>query len=135
MSGFAARVAAADRARHAVWRRQLFRLDSIADQFRTLHWAGEKPYDRDRANYIKNSVEKAGCENLESWRMLSKEPNILSRNEEALEQVLFRCCVENGSYFFGKGGHHMKILSEVATAILVFLSLTSSPWERLRSRF
>ena len=52
--------------------------------------------------------------------MLSKEPNILSRNEEALEQVLFRCCVENGSYFFGKGGHHVKILSEVATAILVF---------------
>ena len=42
---------------------------------------------------------------------------------DALEQVLFRRCVENGSYFFGKGGHHMKILSEVATAILVF-SLT-----------
>lgn len=24
------------------------------------HWAGEEPYDKDRANYIRNAVEKAG---------------------------------------------------------------------------
>ena len=78
MSGFAATVAA------ATGRATQYGADSFFDQtglltnFERSHWAEEKPYDRDRANYIKNAVEKAGCENLESWRMLSKEPNILS---------------------------------------------------------
>ena len=44
----------------------------------------------------------------------------LVMKRDALEQVLFRRCVENGSYFFGKGGHHVKILSEMATPILGF---------------
>ena len=30
------------------------------------HWAGEEPYDKDRANYIRNAVEKAGCERFEA---------------------------------------------------------------------
>ena len=63
VSGFAAGVAATDRARHAQ-----YGADSFFDQtglltnFERSHWAGEKPYDRDRANYIKNAVEKAGRE-------------------------------------------------------------------------
>ena len=46
----------------------------------------------------------------------------LVMKRDALEQVLFRRCVENGSYFFGKGGTSdvRLILSEVAMAILVF---------------
>ena len=46
----------------------------------------------------------------------------LVMKRDALEQVLFRRCVENGSYFFWKGrtSEVKRILSEVATAILGF---------------
>ena len=97
--------------------------------FERSHWAGEKPYDRARANYIKNAVEKAGCENLESWRMLSKEPNILSRNEEALEQVFVAILRREWLLFFRKGrtSDVKRILSEMATPILGFSFTDSEP--------
>src|SRR3974390_576617 len=45
----------------------------IARTAECSHWAGEEPYDKDRANYIRNPVEKAGCENLVSQEMMLRE--------------------------------------------------------------
>ena len=52
------------------------------------HWAGEEPYDKDRANYIRNAVEKAGCENLVGQEMKLREkyrgqPKLLNAIEKA----------------------------------------------------
>ena len=52
------------------------------------HWTGEEPYDKDRANYIRNAVEKAGCENLVGQKMKLREkyrgqPKLLNAIEKA----------------------------------------------------
>ena len=52
------------------------------------HWAGKEPYDKDRANYIRNAVEKAGCENLVGLEMKLREkyrgqPKLLDAIENA----------------------------------------------------
>src|SRR6516162_2442767 len=52
------------------------------------HWAGEEPYDKDRANCIRNAVEKAGCENLVGQKMKLREkyrgqPKLLNAIEKA----------------------------------------------------
>ena len=52
------------------------------------HWAGEEPYDQYRANFIRNAVEKAGCENLVGQEMKLREkyrgqPKLLDAIEKA----------------------------------------------------
>jgi len=60
----------------------------IARTVECNHWAGEEPYDKDRANYIRNAVEKAGCENLVGQEMKLREkyrgqPKLLDAIEKA----------------------------------------------------
>ena len=38
----------------------------IARTAECLHWAGEEPYDKEGADYIRNAVEKAGCGDLDT---------------------------------------------------------------------
>jgi len=60
----------------------------IARTVECNHWAGEERYDKDRANYIRNAVEKAGCENLDVQEMKLREkyrgqPKLLDVIEKA----------------------------------------------------
>jgi len=58
-----------------------------------LHWAGEEPYDKERADYIKNAVEKAGCANLDNQEThlhekYKDQPKMLDAIEKARHLVI-----------------------------------------------